>query len=831
MGSDDGTQDSQTQVERTHGAQKRRRADSRLDGDLSDQGSENMTQDSNGRNDRTAPQFPAQHYSSSTNNLVHGRRLSSRVNRLRVPRRNGPRPVKRQRTTYWDAASPINHREVIKERFVNAIRRADQLSKYKLLYEYAAIAEDEIRLLYINPGSKNDDLRVLIEAIPDNEVGPHPLQEYEALSYHWGPGPADKPVFHEQGSESEPMPKMSIEELSNLQKWVPDSGKGQRVYVRPNLDKALRYLRKPDEIVILWVDAICINQSDEKVEKPAQIRKMNKIYNKAQGVCIWLGEGNKDFYAAMDFIAEILNLEDLEKLCHDTRVTKQWSDLLDLIRCSWFSRRWVIQELAFAREATVHCGDHYVHWQDLADAIGLFVVKFESIRALFRQSQDDKIFRNYYAFSELEPLGAKVLVDAITNTFRKSADGDFLEPMSTLEMLVSNLPTFESSDPRDTIYALLNIARESLLPGIHTENGVKPPKPNYEKDLLEVYTDFLEWVVYHTGSIDIICRQWAIPEREIKGGRKKPTKLVTLPSWVQTISKSTYGTQEQGFNGRINGDSLVGRAGRPRYNASHGKNAEVLFGLRWRQIPNGQLPVHHANTAPTILQTMQPSLPVSSPFCGSSGNQTPSHRLNVRGLEIDTVTWTSGEVANGVITKGCLEKAGWKYSKTGEPIVKAPDKLWRTLVADRSAEGENPPPWYHRAALHCMALATNNDHIDTSGILARKEESNLPQIVEEHLKRVQAVTWNRKFFEGINGNEESEQLFGLAPPDSQSGDRVCILFGCSVPCILRPHLSQHGAQYYQLIGEAYVYGRMDGEAITMLSPRDLGEKTQDFVIR
>jgi hypothetical protein len=124
-----------------------------------------------------------------------------------------------------------------------------------------------------------------------------------------------------------------------------------------------------------------------------------------------------------------------------------------------------------AREATVHCGEHYVHWQDFADAIGLFVVKFDSIRALFRQSRDNKIFRNYDAFSELEPLGAKVLVDAITNTFRKSADGSLFEPVSTLEMLVSTLPTFESSDPRDTIYALLNISRESLSPGVQTENG------------------------------------------------------------------------------------------------------------------------------------------------------------------------------------------------------------------------------------------------------------------------------------------------------------------------------------------------------------------------
>ena len=206
--------------------------------------------------------------------------------------------------------------------------------------------------------------------------------------------------------------------------------------------------------------------------------------------------------------------------------------------------------------------------------------------------------------------------------------------MSTLETLVLTLPTLESSDPRDTIYALLNIARESIEPGPEADTGVGPPKPNYEKDLLAVYTDFLEWVVHDTGSIDIIRRQWAIPEREKRGGRKNLTELVALPSWVQTISKSPYGTQEQGFNGRINGNSLVGRAGRQRYNASHRRNAEVHFGGKWRQIPHGQLPVARASTAPPKLKanTDLPQLPDFSTSNSLIENQTPSHKLQMNGF-------------------------------------------------------------------------------------------------------------------------------------------------------------------------------------------------------
>ena len=89
--------------------------------------------------------------------------------------------------------------------------------------------------------------------------------------------------------------------------------------------------------------------------------------------------------------------------------------------------------------------------------------------------------------------------------------------------------------------------------------------------------------------------------------------------------------------------------------------------------------------------------------------------------------------------------------------------------------------------------------------------------MREYLKRVQAITWNQKFLEGSTQSKESEQLFGLGPPDTETGDLVCILFGCSVPCILRPLESKMGTKYFQFVGEAYIYGKMDGEAITMLN--------------
>ena len=146
-----------------------------------------------------------------------------------------------------------------------------------------------------------------------------------------------------------------------------------------------------------------------------------------------------------------------------------------------------------------------------------------------------------------------------------------------------------------------------------------------------------------------------------------------------------------------------------------------------------------------------------------------------------------------------------------------------------------------------MALADNNGHIGTHELLDRgnSADGRLPQIVNEYLKRVQAVTWNRKFIEATPqidhqssepnglGSQTSnvEPYFGLGPPDTVYGDRICILFGCSVPCNLRPCLDKvKGSSYYTFVGEAYVYGRMDGEALAMLSLEELKYKTTEFLI-
>jgi hypothetical protein len=60
-----------------------------------------------------------------------------------------------------------------------------------------------------------------------------------------------------------------------------------------------------------------------------------------------------------------------------------------------------------------------------------------------------------------------------------------------------------------------------------------------------------------------------------------------------------------------------------------------------------------------------------------------------------------------------------------------------------------------------------------------------------------------------------------------AGDIVCVLLGCSVPVILRLVEGSHDNEYY-FVGEAYMHGIMDGEAMEELTAGDY--KLEEFSI-
>lgn len=68
---------------------------------------------------------------------------------------------------------------------------------------------------------------------------------------------------------------------------------------------------------------------------------------------------------------------------------------------------------------------------------------------------------------------------------------------------------------------------------------------------------------------------------------------------------------------------------------------------------------------------------------------------------------------------------------------------------------------------------------------------------------------NRRFSSTKRGH------IGWVPGNARKGDRIVVVFGASVPLIVRPVERDVGGRCFQLIGEAYVHGLMNGEGLRL----------------
>jgi hypothetical protein len=610
-------------------------------------------------------------------------------------------------------------------------------------YEYSPIADDEIRLLILQPGGAGDMIECALLTSSTQEI------DYEVLSYVWG---TDAPMCEI---------RIQCQDFHSMRNF-----KRAKHFIGQDLYTALSHLRDREREIVLWVDALCINQNNLR-ERAVHASKLATIYNRATNVCFWLGEGSLSSATAFRFIPEILDLSHFGRLVHDETASEKWLALAELMKRPLFSRLWAIQYIAAARDVSLHCGNEMIHWADFADAVALFGLKFEEIKCVMRSSLDIEALE----LRDVRNLHASILVETTHNLLRKADDGSFIDRTATLETLVTTLSIFEAADARDYIYALLPIAKQGPSSPDIVPSDVSLPDIDYHKNVVEVYQDFVKFCIRSSYSLDIICRHW-VPVAKYK-------TFEGAPSWIRPLTGSPFGANDTGLTGRINGDSFVGLPGRPIYRASGLTRPVATFGT-------------------------------GSTYDGS---------LSVKGFRLDRISCLGPRNADGLILSENLRMGGWVRDAEGYSEPTVPDRLWRTLVADRGQNGTNPPSWYHRACLYCLVHARSTGDVNTNDLIS---SGGLPMVVQ-FLKRVQCVIWNRKFF-----ITERKCLLGLAPRHAQQGDIICILFGCSVPVVLRELSSTHPEtpidvsrssrplfppeRRFELIGECYVHGVMEGEA-------------------
>ena len=330
------------------------------------------------------------------------------------------------------------------------------------------IGPNVIRIVRLEAGSREDPIVCTLVTGRIEDL------EYEALSYAWG---VDLFPYRIR-LDSKPF------------------------YVTSNLHAALQGLRLPQQDRFLWIDALCINQSDNR-EKSSQVQMMRSIYGRALMTRVYLGPANADTASVFALLRhwkvepqgwrEVSDdnppsapehrtsplLRELWKLIlhqlwvrarnkaqRDDKLTlnrsefqdqQYWfmlQEFWDMVDHEWWQRTWVIQEVVVSPMVILQRGTHTVAWDD------------------FCKMLDGPNFRNHTAAIHF----AKSL-KLLRNHAQVSKGSEPLSLLNLVHMFRFQCATLGS----DKIYAL-----QGLLPAIHQSLL----SPDYGRSTEEVYMQF-----------------------------------------------------------------------------------------------------------------------------------------------------------------------------------------------------------------------------------------------------------------------------------------------------------------------------------------------------
>lgn len=351
-------------------------------------------------------------------------------------------------------------------------------------FDYATIpldpARKEIRLIKLDsPVEDGPHIRTIsctIECFPLDQC-----PEYVPFSYVWGTG------------------KKSLIRCN-----------GARLDILPNLYDALEQYRSSlMSEAWVWADAICINQGDDK-EKSSQIRQMREIYQQGQRIWVWLGKADKRTDGAMSLLRTLCNAKDKQTQKGDKRTyfqlslqerkeldlpppifSSDYKSLSLLLSRAWFTRVWVIQELALSREAIVQCGPHSMPWQDLSKAV---LYGHEMRMPIFTSLEHQRYLDEMESFRLIRQSGEQV----------------------KLLLLLTLSRSRRATEKKDRIYALCGLADDVGSDDLDI-------KPEYSKSVRfeDVYRETAENILRQSTSLDLLS------VRRVTHNSKSQ-----LPTWV-----------------------------------------------------------------------------------------------------------------------------------------------------------------------------------------------------------------------------------------------------------------------------------------------------------
>lgn len=295
---------------------------------------------------------------------------------------------------------------------------------------------------------------------------------------------------------------------------------GKNLGITQSLYDALKTLRRPSASRLLWIDQICINQSDLQ-ERSNQVRLMRLIYNRANLVVAWLGKEDEYTATAFQLIDEIVtkhvspevSLKADPEAIWDKRAMDamslphcpsfEWEALTKLFERTYSRRIWVVQEVVVASRVMVRCGSLTISWEYI-EYIARSLLATGWIRVL-KQLYGSNAVPNFVQ-----------TISNIKASFSELEGGRGIP----LSLLLSASRSFESTDPRDKVIALVGLV------DFHSLGSSSLAMLDYSKAVEDLYIEVTGHLIQREKSLNLLSSVEDISDRT----------FLTLPSWVPNYS-------------------------------------------------------------------------------------------------------------------------------------------------------------------------------------------------------------------------------------------------------------------------------------------------------
>lgn len=466
-------------------------------------------------------------------------------------------------------------------------------------YHTADLGPRQIRVMEVLPGASVENIKVkLITINLDHD-------QFKALSYTWG--------GH--------LTLRRIITINNRSFLVTDT-----------VLRFLREFRHPTEARRIWIDAICINQSNID-DKRAQISIMGDIYRRAQEVIIWLGAAPAEFQSVVEAVQELAPPSEPGRVDYTNFRSDNWHQpLRNILKRRWWSRCWTVQEVALGDRVIVQTGSHKLSW----DRLSAFLRTEQIQTTIGVDSKVLEFVHNIYQFKSSTPNPPPRWLDYAIQFRHRDA-----------------------GRPKDKVFGFQGLLRPS---------DSNEPKLDYGKRDVEIFAHFASFYMHRDQSLALLGLAEAHSDLEC--------------SWAVDWSMLT--------SPQYNEDPFFSNAVDPRDHVNPLWTGGLIPSAvsRWRKYSAAAGRRHSITSPPTRESEDGDRLP--SAIRKDSENMLRQedgwNKLRLQGYQVDTIDRV-GDIFDDIGAEFTLPK--W-FSMASEPVASLTDLAdnWRTsalahtLVAD-----------------------------------------------------------------------------------------------------------------------------------------------------